>query len=107
VIAAGSLDRRITVLRRTVSRSGSGAELVSYVPVSKRWARVYERTAKESTQSGIKDAVVWDLKATIRYTEDIAAEDRVEFKGVQFEIRGLREGEGRRESLDIYLGRLD
>lgn len=101
----GLRDRRITLLKRVTTRSSTGAQTTTYVPTRKLWAYVHERRARERTQSGIAEAVGWELRASVLYSPDITADDRIEYKGVVYEIQGFAEI-GRRESLELALGRV-
>jgi SPP1 family predicted phage head-tail adaptor len=108
---AGRLDRRITVIERSITDGDSNedyttawVEIENYPDV---WARKYDLRGKEVV---IADKVqfmyltVW----TIRYRTDLKASMRiVDETGQVFEIVTISEGEGRRAWLDIVTNILE
>jgi len=108
---AGRLDRRITVIQRSITDGDSNEdyttgweEIENYPDV---WARKYDLRGKEVV---IADKVqfmyltVW----TIRYRTDLKASMRiVDESGQVYEIVTISEGEGRRAWLDIVTNILE
>jgi SPP1 family predicted phage head-tail adaptor len=108
---AGRLDRRITVIERSITDGDSNedyttawVEIENYPDV---WARKYDLRGKEVV---IADKVqfmyltVW----TIRYRTDLKASMRiVDESGQVYEIVTISEGEGRRAWLDIVTNILE
>lgn len=108
---AGRLDRRITIIERSITDGDSNedyttawVEITNYPDV---WARKYDLRGKEVV---IADKVqfmyltVW----TIRYRTDLKASMRiVDEAGQVYEIITISEGEGRRAWLDIVTNILE
>jgi SPP1 family predicted phage head-tail adaptor len=104
MIDAGSRDRRITLHKRSVARSPTGAEVVTYAPHCRLWAAVRDRTGRERNASGQGDALSWDAKVTVLYSAAIDAKDRIEYRNQLHDIVALTEL-GRREGLELLISK--
>ena len=101
MVAAGALDRRITIQRKTVTQDDYGQEVET-------WADFAEVWAAQKPMRGNERFAVQQLLGTgvmtfqIRYRPDLApsVEDRIEYDGRSWDITDVREL-GRRESWEI------
>ncbi|HXT31373.1 MAG TPA: phage head closure protein [Vicinamibacterales bacterium] len=103
-VRASSLDRRISLMRRTAVRDArTGEELGEWKPFvrdANPWAQVIAVDGARSTAgperasaSTTKDFVIW-------WRDDVTVEDRVVYEDLAYDIESLEEI-GRREGLKI------
>lgn len=102
MIAAGPLDRRITIQRQDVSQSESGAEVVRWVDVATVYAKKKETAGYERFASAqfVGRAAKQFL---IRWSSEVAGittKHRVIFDGREHDIVDVREV-GRREGIEL------
>lgn len=95
----GELDKLINILREVRVDDGLGGETVTTeVVVEDLWAHARPRSAKETEGFDRLNASAVYL-FVIRYRDDILPTDRIEWEGVQYNIRGILTRGGR----DLYL----
>lgn len=99
-IAAASLDQRVTIQQKAVTRSASGAEIVTWQTVAELWAAVLpirgrEFFAAQQTQDST------DVRVIIRYRTGIAREMRVMHKGQALDIVSVINPGSRGEMLEL------
>lgn len=104
----GSLDQRITLERRSVTRGPDyGEEVVAWLPVASTWARVEDQV---TPSKGGDELVAADLlrllarrtRITLRYLAGVTTDMRVQWpaRGRVFQITGASEL-GRRAGLEL------
>ncbi|MDP3493428.1 MAG: phage head closure protein [Hyphomonadaceae bacterium] len=105
---ASTLDKRVAILRASVTPDAYGGDVQTWATLATRWARKIDVNDSEAIEAGGVLANVtsrfllrWDS-----VTETITPEDQLEFGGRRYEIRGVkdaqgREGIGRREAIEI------
>lgn len=101
MIAAGPLDRRVTILEVSQpSTSYSDAEQAkTFTTIATVWARVEPVIGNEQTKiDGLSD--VERLTVTIRYRDDITQANLIQYRGNKFRITSLQEL-NRREGLKL------
>ncbi len=97
--AAGTLDRRITLMRETVSYNSLGEPVEAYEDFSEVWARVrFDSVGEQFTDDAIRAKKF--VGFVIRYRTDITEKDRIRFDGKQYRIVGVTEL-GRRKGLEL------
>ena len=96
---AGSLDRRVTLLRRTLSRNVHGEEVVEFDELDTVWAQKLDVTGREyfSSQHVVAEGTA---RFRLRYRSDLSVTDRIAYGGHTYDIQQVAEL-GRREALDI------
>lgn len=99
-IPAASLNQRVSIQQKGVTRSPSGAEIVTWQPVAEVWAAVHpirgrEFFAAQQTQSAV------DVRVVIRYRAGIAREMRVMHNGQPLDIVSVINPESRNETLEL------
>lgn len=99
MIAAGKLDRRITLQRATSSQDEAGQSIPAWSKVAEVWAQVLPLAAREPFQADQRAAWV-DTKFVIRYRADVGPLDRVLYGGRTYDVVGVQEI-GRREGLEL------
>lgn len=100
---AGRLDRRITIQRRSVTQSGSGAEVVTWQNVATVWA---ERVTGPGNERYVSAQFVGKSITTFRLrwsdtVKETTTKHRVQFDGRDFDILDVQEI-NRREGLTLY-----
>lgn len=96
--AAGDLDRRITLERRSLVDDGY-QDVEGWAPFAVVWA---SHTAVSDGEKWAAGAARTDITARfrIRFRTDLTTADRVRYQGRPFNIVGIKEV-GRREYLEI------
>lgn len=106
----GSLDRRVTLERATVSQDAMNEDILTWSPLATVWAshepvRDGERFRAGETAAGLSARFV------IRWSSQVAdlnPKDRLIFDGVVHEIVAVKEHGGRKVGIEIScLGRAD
>lgn len=93
---AGSLNRRLTLLRPVAEKDKLGATVVAFVAVATVWASHLPIRDEERLRAAAVDATITD-RFQIRRTsavEAVAADWRLEFKGRPYEISGVKPVDG-------------
>lgn len=100
---AGKLDRRIVIQGKSITRSDSGEEIVSWADVATVWAEKIEAKGAErfAAQQFIGHAIkTFRIRWSSTVTE-VTTEHRIVFDGRNHDITDVREAFGRHEGLDI------
>jgi SPP1 family predicted phage head-tail adaptor len=101
-LAAGSLDRRITIQRSTVVKDGLGTDISTWTELATVWAQRVPQRAIETWKAGGTAAtreIMWRIRWSTKVA-DVGATDRLVYKGSVLEISGTEEI-GRREGIEI------
>lgn len=99
MLRSGSMDRRIELQAKTVTRDDIGEEQETWTTFATVWANVQGLRGKEFFAAAeMQDAV--DLRIRIRYRDDVTRDQRIVFEGQSLDIASLVET-GRREGLEI------
>lgn len=99
---AGSLDRRITILRATNARNSFNEEVATWNPVATVWAASVPISDAERLRAG-ESLATRKHRFTIRHSAfaaTIDTRDRLTFDGRTFDVNGVKEL-GRREGYEI------
>jgi SPP1 family predicted phage head-tail adaptor len=99
MIRAGSLDRRIAIEARTISRRQDGSEVIGWSSVGETWAQVTPLKGQERYNAGAEQPE-YDFKIRIRWREGLSSGMRVVLDGRILDIKSVLEV-GRREGLDL------
>jgi len=102
---AGLRDRKIFILKRTVSYNDLGEPVETWTPNSEAWAQVFYKTTDEGIEAGSKRASKI-ICFKLLYRNDISEVDRIRFDNLDYQITGLTEL-GRRELLEIETFRIE
>tara|TARA_Y100000015_G_C2378486_1_gene83780 strand:- start:645 stop:959 length:315 start_codon:yes stop_codon:yes gene_type:complete len=87
---AGELNRRIAILEKTVSRSNSGAEILSWSTKVNAWAKVEDKGGNESIQNE-EYVMTSRLDIKIRFRSDLDTEMRIQYNNKEYEILSISE----------------
>lgn len=98
-LQAGSLDRRITLMRETVTYNSLGEPVEAYEDFSEVAARVrFDAVSEQYTDDAIRAKKLAGF--IIRYRSDITEKDRIRYDGKHYRIIGVTEL-GRRKALEL------
>jgi SPP1 family predicted phage head-tail adaptor len=96
---AGSLDRRVTIQRKTVTQSSSGDPVETWDDVATVWAQVLpDRGGERFARRQLVGSAV--VLFRMRYLSGVTVLDRLSYGDKLWDIVDVRET-GRREGLDI------
>lgn len=101
-MAAGSLDRRVTIQRATTMKDALGTAIPAWSDLATVWAQRVPQRAIETWKAGGTAAtreVMWRIRWSTQVA-DVGATDRLVYKGTVMEISGTEEI-GRREGIEI------
>ena len=102
MLAAGSLNRRITIERRAAGVDSRGQASGAWEPVATVWAMEMPRSARQFAAAGQMQAEL-SMAWRIRYRTDVTAAMRVvDDLGQPWEIAGPPVPSARREWLDVF-----
>jgi|SRR5690606_29557701 len=104
---AGALDRRITLQRYGISYNSDNEPIQGWTELGKRWASKEDVSDGEKVRAAQVGASV-STRFRVRYdslTSTLTAADRLTCEGVQYVISGTKEGDGRREEIEITAAR--
>lgn len=96
-IAAGKLDRRITIQARTTTRGTAGSAVVSYADEATIWAERVDLTGGKLRASAALRADASQV-FRIRYRPTLTEQHRIRYNGRSYDILQIDE-EGRREGM--------
>lgn len=89
-LAAGDLDRRITIERAITTTDPLGGEVRSWIPVATVWAQVLPDTAEERFRAQEVSASKRTV-FNIRWGVAVTVTDRLDYEGRTFEISEVTE----------------
>lgn len=99
-LSPGRLRQRITIRRDVRSPNGKGGFTTAWQDVGTVWAEVIGRTGREATiGEAIQGISVYQI--TIRYRDDILADDQIRYGSIDLNITSADDPDGGRESLLI------
>lgn len=99
---AGSLDRRVTILRATNARNSFNEQVATWNTVATVWAAVAPISDGERLRAG-ESLATRKHRFTVRHSALMATvdtRDRLKFEGREFDVNGVKEL-GRREGYEI------
>ncbi|MCV0371077.1 phage head closure protein [Filomicrobium sp.] len=103
-MAAGTLDRRITIERAVMTTNGFNERVPTWLPLATVWAHRRDASAGEAYRAQEVGAQL-TTRFTIRYSStvsDVNPKDRISYDGRVYNITAVREPEGtRREWIEI------
>ena len=98
---AGQLDRRVTLLKRSISRDSFGEAVEAFVDLDTVWARViHDRSGELSRQNDAQRQAQSVVTFRVRWRGDIDRTMRVRWEGAEYDITNIMEV-GRRAGLDL------
>lgn len=99
---AGSMDRRVTIQRKSITQSDSGQETVAWVDVAQVWAQKIENRGAErfATQQFVGHAIKTFRFRWSSTVAEVTTEHRISFDGRAYDITDVREI-GRREGIEV------
>jgi SPP1 family predicted phage head-tail adaptor len=97
-IAAGDLDKRVTLLSPVYNEAGD--EIVDWTAATDVWAGIDTVVAMEPNEAGRQIAVTM-LQIVIRYRTDIDARWRIQDHEHLYEIKGMQDIARRRVHLEL------
>lgn len=103
MIAAGQLDRRIQFERYVLGYDQHNQPIETWVDIAQRWASKTDVSDGEKLRAAQVGASL-STRFVVRYdsiTKTITAADRIVYEDKTYTIVGIKEGEGRRRSLEI------
>lgn len=104
-VAAGKLDRRIAILKRTIVKDASGVAVESYALRTECWAHVQELSGRQVVQASQLD-IEGTVRIKIRYRFDIGDTDRIAYRGRIYEIVHRAEF-GRYDDIEMMCSEVD
>jgi len=104
---AGKLDRRITFQRYGSTVNEWNEPITGWTELGKRWASKEDVSDGEKVRAAQVGASV-TTRFRVRYdplTSTLTAADRLVCDGVEYQISGTKEGDGRRREIEITAAR--
>lgn len=99
-LAAGRLNRRIAIRRKTMLSDGHGGQNSSWDTVATVWAETKSQNGREAVIAGALQGIsAWRI--VIRYRAAVTTADQVRIDGRDYNIRTIEDPDGRREMLVI------
>lgn len=95
----GRLDRRVMLLRRTVTQGSAGDAQESFTDLAEVWAERQDVSGREYVRSG-QQLAERTARFTIRWRGDFTSIDRLSHDGQEWVVLNVAEV-GRREGLEI------
>jgi len=104
MLAAGDLNRRIVIERKTDVSDGSGGYDRDWTTLATVWAKATPIAGKESIVAGtLRSSQPWRIEIRRR---DVTVEDRISASwlpaGKVLEIQSVADPDGKRESLVLF-----
>lgn len=96
---AGRLNQRITVEQKSVTRAGTGEEVVNWTTFATVWAEVKQLRGREFFAAAQMQGAM-DHQVFIRYRTDITRDMRLMCNGQPLDIVGIAQI-GNKEGLEI------
>lgn len=97
----GKLDRRITLLSRSIARDGYGDATEQFTELDNVWAQVIFNRGTEKFRDGqVQRQAQVEVTFRIRWRPDLAREMRVEWDGTSYDVTNVMEI-GRRVGADL------
>jgi SPP1 family predicted phage head-tail adaptor len=101
MIAAGSLNQRVTLQQKSVTRNAIGEEVVTWPDVATVWAEAWPLRGREFFQAQ-QTQYAADVRFRLRYRADVqAANWRVVWNSEPYDIVSLIDVAARRETTEI------
>lgn len=101
-LRAGSLDRRLKILRRVINRASNGEAIESWVELATVWAgRRFLRADEDAVGDGSTQQATSSVRFTIRFRRDVSSDMQLVCDGAAYTITGMEEF-GAREGLMLY-----
>lgn len=100
---AGKLDRRIILQRYDIVYDEWNQPIEGWADIGKRWASKEDVSDGEKVRAAQVGASV-TTRFRVRYdslTKTLTAADRIAYDGKVYSISGIKEGEGRKDELEI------
>lgn len=96
---ARSLDRRVTLQTRVLTRNAHGEEVVSWTDLDEVWAEKHDVMGREYWSAQQVNAEL-TTRWRIRWRTDLTVIHRLVYEGTPYDIRHIAEI-GRREGLEL------
>lgn len=97
---AGALDRRVTILQRTVTQDDAGQAVESYSEVAEVWAEVTDLRGREFfAAASVNSEMVTRFR--LRYRGDVTTKHRLGHAGRQYDIIQNPIEIGRRAGIEV------
>ncbi|WP_024310374.1 head-tail adaptor protein [Sphingomonas melonis] len=102
-IAAGELDRRITICRAEMIDDGTASVEGPAAPIGKRWAKKTDIRDGEKMAAGenATDLASRFLVRSDSLTRTIGGKDVIQYKGRSFFVVGVKESGDREDGIEI------
>lgn len=95
----GRMDRRITLLQRSLARNSAGEQVATYTELATVWGQRLDVTGREffTSQTTIAEG---SARFRIRYRSDLTTVDRLSEGGLTYDIQQIAEL-GRQDGLEL------
>ena len=102
-IAAGSLDRRVSILRAGSIDDGTASIDGPYVEIGRRWAKKTDVSDGERVRAAAQSQEITSrfLVRSDALTRTITGKDRLQCRGVSYEVTGTKETDDRDDGIEI------
>lgn len=100
MIAAGSLNQRVTLQQKNVTRNAIGEEVVTWPDVATVWAEAWPLRGREFFLAQ-QTQYAADVRFRLRYRADVQATWRVVWNGEPYDIVSLIDVGARRVTTEI------
>lgn len=100
LVAAGTLDRRITLEQVSRTQNGKGEPIETWSTLAEVWAEAREPTGRELFAAEQRTAQI-DRVFTLRWRDDLTPDHRIRYGGQIYDIDSIVEI-GRKEGLKVH-----
>jgi SPP1 family predicted phage head-tail adaptor len=100
MLEAGSLDQRVRIEQKSVTRDSFKAEVVTWVTVATVWAEVTPLRGRELFAAAQLQSTA-DMRFRIRYRSDITTAHRLVHRGINYDVRYVAEIPPQKSGLEI------
>lgn len=99
-LSAGEFDQRVKLQSKSVTRSGIGAEIVTWVDVATVWAKVEPIRGREFFAAAQMQEST-DHRVTIRYRTGVTRDMRIMWRNAPLDIVSVIDVKARKENLEL------
>lgn len=101
-LAAGRLDRRVTIRRKSTAPDGHGGRTTVWADLVTVWAEVANQSGREAVLAGTLTGVS-AFRVTMRWRGDVTVADQLRLDdGRDLNIRSAEDPDGRRDALVVF-----
>jgi SPP1 family predicted phage head-tail adaptor len=98
----GELRDRVWIYEQTQTVDDARNIVTAWAPLFATWASMGRKSAEQAWRAG-RDEGLRNFECVIRWRSGIGTNNRLQFRGRNFDIQGALNHDGRRQYLTLYL----